>query len=97
MRIGTGLQNKLLEAMSMKIPCITTPIANNALGGTEGEHLLIGTTAAELAGHIISLLNDRQQADQIANNGFIFVHGNYNWESATGRLSSRFEELVQSK
>ena len=31
MFIGTGLQNKLLEAMSMGIPCVTTQLANNAL------------------------------------------------------------------
>lgn len=97
MRIGTGLQNKLLEAMSMQLPCITTPIANNALGGTEGEHLLIGATAADLAGHIINLLNDEQQADRIARKGFTFVHGHYNWESATDKLSIKFEELIQSQ
>jgi len=36
MRIGTGLQNKLLEAMAMQIPCITTPLANDALQAEEG-------------------------------------------------------------
>ena len=31
MMIGTGLQNKLLEAMAMRIPCVTSTLANNAL------------------------------------------------------------------
>ena len=30
MRVGTGLQNKLLEAMAMQLPCVTTTLANNA-------------------------------------------------------------------
>ena len=34
LQIGTGLQNKLLEAMAMKIPCITSSLANNAIGAT---------------------------------------------------------------
>ena len=33
MFIGSGLQNKLLEAMAMGIPCITTELANKALEG----------------------------------------------------------------
>jgi glycosyltransferase involved in cell wall biosynthesis len=36
MQISIGLQNKLLEAMAMQIPCITSSLANNALGGETG-------------------------------------------------------------
>src|SRR5690606_20190025 len=43
MFIGTGLQNKLLEAMAMGIPCITTPLANNALGADSSSILLAET------------------------------------------------------
>ena len=46
MRMGTGLQNKLLEAMAMEKACITTPIANNALKAPEGT-ILVGETALE--------------------------------------------------
>jgi len=35
MRLGTGLQNKLLEAMALKIPAVTTPLANAALNATD--------------------------------------------------------------
>ena len=35
MFIGTGLQNKLLEAMAMGLPCITTTLANDALLANE--------------------------------------------------------------
>jgi glycosyltransferase involved in cell wall biosynthesis len=42
MRIGTGLQNKLLEAMAMGIPCVTSPLANNALEAVPGTEILIG-------------------------------------------------------
>lgn len=87
MRIGTGLQNKLLEAMSMKIPSITTPLANDALQAKEGTEILIGVDATELAFQIIKLLNNEKFYNNIAQNGYNFVHNNYCWEKATEKLN----------
>lgn len=83
MRIGTGLQNKLLEAMSMKLPCITTPLANNPLGAEDRKEILVGNNEYELADHIITLLTDNEKAEYIAQNGYDFVHRVYDWEKAT--------------
>ena len=55
MRIGSGMQNKLLEAMSMGLPCVTTSIATNPLGATPWEHLLVGDSAEEIADLIVKL------------------------------------------
>ena len=66
MRIGSGLQNKLLEAMSMQRPCVTTSLANAALGATPGTHLLVGDTPQALADGIVKLLADSELAAQIA-------------------------------
>lgn len=87
MRIGTGLQNKLLEAMAMKIPTITTPLANNALKAKNKEEILIGESAEELADRIITLLSEKEIFDKIAMNGHRFVMKNYSWEEATLRLN----------
>jgi len=86
MRIGTGLQNKLLEAMSMKIPCITTLLANNALKAEKGKNILIGESVTELAQNIIDLLTNDQLSTQIAQSGFDFVHRQYSWAEASVKL-----------
>ena len=91
MRIGTGLQNKLLEAMSMKIPAITTPLANDALRAANEKEILIGKNADELASHIVKLLNDEVFASSIAEQGYAFVHKHYSWDEATERL----EEIMK--
>ena len=44
MQIGTGLQNKILEAMAMKIPCITSPLAFQALKANDPEDILVAQT-----------------------------------------------------
>ena len=91
MRVGTGLQNKLLEAMAMELPCVTTPLANNALHGRPGQDLLVGGSATELAHGISSLLTDAQAATRLAAQGRGFVLGHYDWEAATNELEKLFE------
>lgn len=92
MQIGTGLQNKLLEAMSMEIPCITTPLTNQALGATHAENILIAKTAEEFATQIEFLLKNPNQAEKIGKKGRIFVQNNYSWEKAGNKL----EIIMQS-
>ena len=86
MQIGTGLQNKLLEAMAMRIPCITSTLANNAVGAEEGNAILVGNSPEEYASHILALLNDPAERDRIAQNGHDFVHTHFDWDQASARL-----------
>jgi sugar transferase (PEP-CTERM/EpsH1 system associated) len=95
MQIGIGLQNKLLEAMAMKIPCITSRLANNALGAKENEEILVGNTPEEMAGHILTLLNDKSIADQLALNGYNFVLSHYSWEVNTKILADLINNTVK--
>ena len=94
MQIGTGLQNKLLEAMAMKIPSITSPLANFALEAKNGKEILVGNSTREYAGHIIQLLDNTDLMDAIANNGYSFVHRNYNWDAATNKLENLFSAKI---
>jgi sugar transferase (PEP-CTERM/EpsH1 system associated) len=93
MQIGTGLQNKLLEAMAMKLPCITSQFANNALGATHQKNILIGNNPKEYAQYVIDLLTDDKLALEIAENGYQFISKKYTWEGSTSIL----EKLIISK
>ncbi|MCK9421783.1 MAG: glycosyltransferase [Bacteroidales bacterium] len=91
MQIGTGLQNKILEAMAMQIPCITSKLAFLALNARDGEEILVAQTPDEYVRHILLLLNNPEKSEQIAKNGFAFVHRNFNWETETAKI----EKLIQ--
>lgn len=95
MRIGTGLQNKLLEAMSMETPCVTSTLANNALQAKPSSEVLIGATASEYADHILSILTDNMQASRLAENGRLFVEKNYSWEASGNKLIEVIEASRQ--
>jgi len=87
MQLGTGLQNKLLEAMAMKIPCITSELANSALQAIDGEEILIGRTDEEYAAHIISLLSDQKKSDVIVEKAYSFILKHYNWDAIFEKVS----------
>jgi polysaccharide biosynthesis protein PslH len=87
MQLGTGLQNKLLEAMAMKIPCITSDLANQALKAKPGEEILVGTNPEDYTTHIMDLLEHPEKAEAIAERGHNYIHDNYTWEAETDKLN----------
>lgn len=86
MHIGTGLQNKLLEAMASGLPCITTPLCNNALKASNNE-ILLAETASEYAEKICELLDNPEKAVQLGERGRKFVRNIYDWKKTTQKLS----------
>ncbi len=92
MQIGTGLQNKLLEAMSMQIPCITSPLANQALQAKENEEILVASDPEQYARHILTLLEDPVRSKEIARIGYEYVHRNYSWEKETAKIDRLIKE-----
>lgn len=86
MQIGTGLQNKLLEAMAMGLPSITSELANGSLKAISGTHVLIGESAMDYARHIHTLLSNAQVAETLAHNGQTYVRTHFNWEASTRKL-----------
>jgi polysaccharide biosynthesis protein PslH len=90
MQTGSGLQNKLIEAMAMKIPCITSELANNALCAKENIEILVGRTPQEYCNNIFRLLSDDKERENIAEKAHEFVEKNYNWTASVLKLERFF-------
>jgi glycosyltransferase involved in cell wall biosynthesis len=85
MKIGTGLQNKLLESMALGIPSITTSLANNALNAKPDFEILIAESAEEFLNQILSLENsDRYK--MLSKNGSEFIRHTFDWTATTQPL-----------
>lgn len=92
MFLSIGLQNKLLEAMAMQLPCVTSTLANNALGAENGKSILVADSPEEYARQIILLLDNENFAREIAMNGYKFVVENHSWLKENEKL----EKLITS-
>ena len=86
--IGTGLQNKLLEAMASRLPCITTSLVNNALGAKNGQNILLADNLNEFVEKIIKYQSELDTFSEITNNGTDFVAKNYSWDTQNEKLLS---------
>lgn len=90
MQISIGLQNKLLEAMAMQLPCVTSTLANNALGAKHNDQIMVAETPEQYASHILELLENETKANEIALSGYQYVISNFNWESTCNSLEKLF-------
>ncbi len=91
LNIGTGLQNKLLEAMAMGIPCITSSLVNNALKASDKKEILIGSSPEEYKYLILNLLSDPVKSNSIAAAGKKYVENTFNWTGSTQKLIQLIE------
>lgn len=90
MQIGTGLQNKLLEAMAMKVPSVTSDLANAALKANEQTEIKVAPSheKAVFAEKVLELLQNKDKAKEQANQAHEFILKTYSWKSSVQILES---------
>ena len=88
MQLGTGLQNKLLEAMAMQIPCISSPLASRPLDVVSQQEIFICNNVQDYVNAIDMLLDNTELYKSIAKNGYEYVRKYYNWNSTTNILEN---------
>jgi polysaccharide biosynthesis protein PslH len=86
LQIGTGMQNKILEAMSMNLPCITTTLVNAAIKAVPGREILIADSLDDFISSINILLNDDKLYKNISENAYNFVRNKYDWNNILKKL-----------
>jgi glycosyltransferase involved in cell wall biosynthesis len=58
-RYGSGTRIKIVEAFAHRIPVVSTALGAEGLDATDGRHLLVGETVAQLSAACIRLLTDQ--------------------------------------
>lgn len=86
MRSGSGIQNKVLEAMSVGTPVVATSIANRGVLAVPERDLLIADTAQEYAAAVSRLLDDSDLCARLSRSGHAFVAENFSWEQHAAKL-----------
>lgn len=86
LQMGTGIQNKILEAMAMGLPCVVSPLAANALGLIHNEHVLIGDSTEEYCNHIELLWKDPVLKNKLVNNALAYTRTSFRWDDETEKM-----------
>lgn len=94
MQAGGGMQNKLIEYLAMGKAIVATPVANEGIGATSGEHLIEAGSPEAFANAVIALLGDDERRAALGAAGRAFVLANWTWESHWLRLEDNFYRAV---
>jgi len=91
MQAGSGIQNKVLEAMASGTPVVATSYALGGIEAQDSEHLLVARGGGTFARKVIKLLNDRPLAHRLARNARRLVEERYTWERSVDALEEVYK------
>ena len=94
MLVNTGLQNKLLEAMSLQRACLTTPRALAALGCEVGNAVAIAEDATSFAREIQRLLEDEPGRLNMGTSAAQIARDHFSWKQACATLVALLNSLA---
>lgn len=92
---GTGIKNKLLEAMASRLPCVATPLALQGIEAKPGVHVLVGEREEELAEHLGRLLDDEDESRRLGRAARDYVVSQHSWSAVVERYERVYEEVVE--
>lgn len=90
--IGSGLQNKLLEAMSCAKPCLTSSLVNDSIGATDGQEMILIDSFQKFQDELNKILDDPIRQKRIGENGRNFVLNHYQWETFNAELTQLIKD-----
>lgn len=93
MRLGAGVQNKMLEYLALGLPTVSSPVGLEGLAADVGKDLLLAYSSQEYADTILRLFSDDQHAEFLAKNGRALVEQKYSWDAQLAPLINKFEEI----
>lgn len=77
---GSGIQNKLIEAMAAGCIVITTPIGNQGINGKHLENILIANNDNEMSDLAINVLNSMPDFEYLSINAVTHIRENLSWD-----------------
>lgn len=95
MQAAAGMQNKLLEYMSMCKAVVATSLANEGIQARPGSEILIADSADEFAAKVVSLLRDDKRRKALGRAARAWVVREWNWETHFLKLERDMVEQVE--
>jgi glycosyltransferase involved in cell wall biosynthesis len=93
LRIGAGMQNKVVQAMACELPVVATAVANEGIGATPDQHLLVRDDLEGFADGVAGLLADASARARLGAAARGFVEAHWTWEAHFERMLEVFREI----
>ena len=94
---GTGMQNKIVEALACGLPIVATPIALQGIKDISDNELILGSDKKEVLNGIEQLIQHKNLRERLSGNGQRFVFNNYSWDKNVYNLINIWKETIKKK
>lgn len=97
LRIGSGTRLKILEAMAMGRPVVSTRVGAEGLGLTHGEEALLADTPQDFADAVRSLMDDPALRQRLAERGRRLAEERFAWKVLAPAMDRACEECAATR
>ncbi|MFH1096473.1 MAG: TIGR03087 family PEP-CTERM/XrtA system glycosyltransferase [Candidatus Desantisbacteria bacterium] len=98
LRVAQGTQNKILEAMAMGTPVVTTSFGFKGIEGSEnGKDIIVADDCNDFAERVIEILKNKELRSYLSQNGKKLIEKQYNWDVPVDKLQKIIEKIFLQK
>jgi len=97
LRFGGGVRIRMMEAASMAVPVVSTPVGVAGMGLVDGRDYIGADGAEAFADAVIGVLADEVLAERIGRNARLWAERSFSMETYPDRLDRLLGELVTSR
>jgi len=101
LRGGSGMRVKILNALAMGLPVVSTSVGCEGINVTPGSDILIADDTDTFIQQIVTLLRNRRLQRDLSKNGIMLIRERYSWNAIYGQIeasvSAIFRHCSESK
>ncbi len=92
-RVGSGTRLKLIEALAVGLPVVSTSLGVEGYPVIDGQELLLADTASEMSEAVLRLLTEPVLQQKLGENGRVFARA-YDWRQIIPKFEEVYDAMV---
>jgi polysaccharide biosynthesis protein PslH len=92
---GSGIQNKILEALACGVPVVATSLAKGDIRLDENDGIFVSDTADSFADKVIEIMTDIHLQNAIKKRAPLAVQKNYSWEKSNITVENIYFKITK--
>ncbi len=96
LRVGGGTRLKILEAMSIAKPVISTALGAEGIAYSDGRNIVIRDSPEGFAASVLHLLNSKGERESLGQSGRRLVCEKYDWKIIGKKINAIYHEVARA-
>jgi sugar transferase (PEP-CTERM/EpsH1 system associated) len=96
LNIARGTQNKILEAMAMGVPVVTSPAGAGGVDAENEAHFLVGDSPGTYADACLRIMSKPDERSRLSTSGRERMLTHHDWQASMRRLETIVEHVLTS-